>query len=87
MTGAQANHMGIELDFIAKPFRWMEVNGMFSWGDWRWNGTAKGFMMNTEGQIMANSRGEVVTDMSTSIPLKWIMYRWAVLLRLQLLWE
>ena len=37
---------------------------MFSWGDWRWNGTAKGFMMNTEGQIMANSRGEVVTDMS-----------------------
>ena len=45
---------------------------------------AKGFMMmNTEGQIMANSRGEVVTDMSnvdrgTSIPLKWIMYRWAV---------
>lgn len=43
MTGAQANHMGIELDFIAKPFRWMEVNGMFSWGDWRWNGTAKGF--------------------------------------------
>ena len=51
-------------DFIAKPFRWMEVNGMFSWGDWRWNGTAKGFMMNTEGQIMANSRGEVVTDMS-----------------------
>ena len=32
MTGAQANHMGIELDFIAKPFRWMEVNGMFSWG-------------------------------------------------------
>lgn len=29
MTGAQVNHYGIELDFIA-AFRWMEVNGMFS---------------------------------------------------------
>ena len=37
---------------------------MFSWGDWRWSGTAKGFMMNTEGQIMASGRGEIATDMS-----------------------
>lgn len=27
-------------------------------------GQRKASMMNTEGQIMANSRGEVVTDMS-----------------------
>ena len=36
MTGANAKHMGVEVDFEAKPTRWMSINGMFSWGDWRW---------------------------------------------------
>lgn len=35
MTGANANHMGIEFDFVAKPLRWLDVTGMFSWGDWQ----------------------------------------------------
>lgn len=29
MTGANADHWGIELDFIAKPFKWIDVTGMF----------------------------------------------------------
>lgn len=51
MTGANARHMGIELDFEAKPVDWLSINGMFSWGDWRWSGLATGFYYNNEGQL------------------------------------
>lgn len=64
MLGANANHMGVELDFIAKPTQWLDVTGMFSWGDWRWNGDASGYIFNGQGQIMMDSRGGVVTDMT-----------------------
>ena len=64
LLGANAKHMGVEVDFVAKPARWLDVTGMFSWGDWRWNGTASGYMFNAQGQIMANSGGTVVTDMT-----------------------
>lgn len=66
MTGANAKHMGIELDFEAKPTQWMSINGMFSWGDWRWDGLASGFYYNAEGQMVTGSGGEVVTDMANA---------------------
>ena len=67
MTGANANHMGVELDFVAKPFRWLDVTGMFSWGDWRWKGNAKGFYYNGSGQMLADLKsGEVVSDMTNA---------------------
>ena len=49
----------------------MEVTGMFSWGDWRWNGTATGFMMNTQGQIIKSTQGGVLTDMSQADQYKY----------------
>lgn len=65
MTGANAKHMGVEVDFEAKPARWVSINGMFSWGDWRWDGLASGFYYNAEGQMVTTpNRGQVVTDMS-----------------------
>lgn len=64
MAGAGARHMGVELDFIAKPVRWLELTGMFSYGDWRWDGEATGYMLNTQGQIIADTRGTIVTDMA-----------------------
>ncbi|WP_368113019.1 TonB-dependent receptor [Bacteroides sp. RTP21281st1_E4_RTP21281_210402] len=65
MIGANADHWGIELDFLAKPFSWMEVNGMFSWGDWRWNGNATGYYFNSSGQMLSDPKeGTVVIDMS-----------------------
>lgn len=66
MTGANADHWGIELDFVAKPFSWMDINGMFSWGDWRWNGTATGYYFNSAGQMLADLKGSVVTDMANA---------------------
>ncbi len=64
MTGANAKHMGVELDFEAKPTRWLSINGMFSWGDWRWDGLATGFMFNSAGDIVKKAGGEPLTDMS-----------------------
>ena len=64
MTGANAKHMGVEVDFEARPTRWMSINGMFSWGDWRWDGLATGFYFNSEGQMVTAANGNVVADMS-----------------------
>ncbi len=64
MTGANAKHMGIEFDFEAHPLKWLEVNGMFSWGDWRWDGLATGFYYNSNGQLVDGAGGNVITDMS-----------------------
>lgn len=64
MTGANAKHMGIEVDLEAKPTRWLSVTGMFSLGDWRWDGLASGFYYNMEGQMVTGGGGEVITDMN-----------------------
>lgn len=64
MTGANADHFGVELDFAIRPLRWLDINGMFSWGDWRWNGNASGYYYNAAGQLMTDSKGGTLADMS-----------------------
>lgn len=89
MTGANADHWGVEFDFVAKPLNWLDITGMFSWGDWRWGGVASGYLFDSQGQMLQNTRGDVVTDMamqnSINIRLIWIMFLWVVRHRLQLL--
>ncbi len=50
MTGVGALHKGVEVDFKVKPLRWLEISGMFSWGDWKWNKNATGYAYNDNGQ-------------------------------------
>ena len=57
MTGVDALHMGIELDFCYKPTRWMELTGMLSVGDWTWDSNARGYLYDNFGQPL-NSRNE-----------------------------
>lgn len=38
MTGANALHKGIELEFNTKPIKNLEIGGIVSLGDWRWKG-------------------------------------------------
>ena len=66
MTGANADHWGVEFDFVAKPLNWLDITGMFSWGDWRWGGVASGYLFDSQGQMLQNTRGDVVTDMATA---------------------
>ncbi|MDL2255618.1 TonB-dependent receptor [Parabacteroides sp. OttesenSCG-928-K15] len=50
MQGVDAIHQGIEIDLVAHPFSWLDISGMFSIGNWRWNGTATGYFYNSAGQ-------------------------------------
>ena len=73
MTGANADHWGVEFDFVAKPLNWLDVTGMFSWGDWRWKGVATGYLFDSQGQMLKNTRGDVVTDMAEAEKYKYLV--------------
>ncbi|MDE6340216.1 MAG: TonB-dependent receptor, partial [Muribaculaceae bacterium] len=49
-----AQHIGVEFDFALNPTRWMEIQGMFSWGDWKWLNNPKGYYYNEQGQPLSN---------------------------------
>ena len=51
MQGVNALHQGVELDFVAKPFQWLDLSGMFSIGNWRWDSNASG-SFTVEGQFV-----------------------------------
>lgn len=59
MEGVNALHQGVEVDFVAKPLRGLEINGMISIGDWNWQNDASGYLYNREGQPV-NEDGIVV---------------------------
>ncbi|MDR1371234.1 MAG: TonB-dependent receptor [Dysgonamonadaceae bacterium] len=50
MQGVNSIHQGIELNFLAKPLRMLEVTGMFSIGDWKWTNNPIGYYYNSNGQ-------------------------------------
>ncbi len=61
MTGVDARHMGVELDFNYRPATWVSFKGMFSLGDWIWDSNAKGYYYNSEGQPLANDSGDIAS--------------------------
>lgn len=61
MQGVDARHMGVELNFVYKPTNWMELNGMFSWGDYEWASNAKGYFYNQQGQPLKDLRGNLAS--------------------------
>ena len=50
MTGVNALHKGVELEVKANPFYWLDLNGMFSIGDWKWDSNATGYVYDNNGQ-------------------------------------
>ncbi|MBP1638532.1 MAG: TonB-dependent receptor plug [Bacteroidetes bacterium] len=65
MQGVNALHQGVELDFVAKPLRDLELTGMFSLGDWHWQKNASGYLYNSQGQPV-DKNGNVVEMLSAS---------------------
>lgn len=60
MTGVDALHQGVEVEFEANPLKGLHVNGMFSWGDWKWTGDqVKGYFFDKYGQPISTT-GEPV---------------------------
>lgn len=61
MTGVNSRHVGVEIELKARPFRWMELSGMLSVGDWRWDSdNVKGYAYNLSGQAIT-SEGSATT--------------------------
>ncbi len=50
MTGVNATHEGVEVDLIANPLPWLDLNGMVSVGNWRWTNDPVGYFYNSSGQ-------------------------------------
>lgn len=50
MSGMDARHQGIEIDFTAKPIRNLEITGMVSLGDWIWDSKVTGYVFDAQGR-------------------------------------
>lgn len=50
MTGLNAVHKGIEFEAKASPLYWLDVNAMFSIGDWKWDSNASALVYDYNGQ-------------------------------------
>ena len=61
MTGVDAKHMGIELDMKAKITPWLNLTGMFSYGDWKWDSNAVGYAYDAVGNPL-NKQGGIASE-------------------------
>lgn len=61
MSGVNARHMGIEVNATYKPFKWLDIHGMLSLGDWIWDSNATGYFYNNYGQPLADTRGTLAS--------------------------
>ena len=59
MEGVDARHMGLEFNVKYIPVKWMELDGMFSLGDWQWDSNATGYFYNQNGEPLKNLQGDV----------------------------
>lgn len=59
MTGVTALHKGVELDVKAEPLKWLELTGMLSIGDWKWDSNATGYAFDEYGNPL-DSKGGIV---------------------------
>jgi len=64
ISGVNALHRGIEVDFLSKPIKNLEITGMISYGDWKWDNNGRGLLFTSQGMgwnAAANGgRGEEV---------------------------
>ena len=63
MTGVDARHMGVELEARFYPAKWVELKGMFSLGDWKWDGIGEGYVYD-ERSNPVDAEGNIVQAFS-----------------------
>ncbi len=66
MSGVDALHQGIEMDFVYRPVRIVDITGMLSIGDWKWNSAATGYFYNSSGQPLKNMDGEIASGIQAA---------------------
>lgn len=73
MQGVDARHMGLEMNFTWIPAKWINIEGMLSWGDWTWDSDATGYFYNQLGQPLANLRGDLASGIMADNHLKSVL--------------
>lgn len=63
MSGVNALHQGAEFDFKLQPFKSLQINGMLSLGNWKWNSNATGYWYNKDGQAL--DKNKVVVEVGS----------------------
>ncbi len=61
--GIKAIHRGVELDFVMKPFDKLDIRGMASVGDWKWDHNVEAYTYDKDGQAV-DKNGNVVEPLS-----------------------
>jgi hypothetical protein len=54
LEGVEQIHMGAELDFVFKPFKKLDVNGMFSYGDWKYGSNVTASYQDDNNVVITN---------------------------------
>ena len=55
-------HQGVELDLTAKPIKQVKVKGMFSYGDWKYNGNAKFDIVDQNTLVTLETNKDLYVD-------------------------
>ncbi len=54
MNGVDSRYMGVEVNAVYIPTRWLELNGMFAFADNTWQNDPVGYYYNSAGQALAS---------------------------------
>lgn len=61
MSGVDALHMGVELNASWVPVQWLNIEGMISIGNWKWDSNASGYFYNQLGEPLAKVDGTLAS--------------------------
>ncbi|MGL4852368.1 MAG: TonB-dependent receptor [Phocaeicola sp.] len=70
MSGVNALHKGLEIDFVVTPTNWLDLRGAASFGDWRWDSNATGYWYNSAGQPISDLQGGIASGLQSLDHLK-----------------
>jgi len=73
MSGVNALHQGIELDFVFRPIKNLDINGMLSVGDWKWNSVSTGYFYNSSGQPLKDNKGNIASGIQAEDHAKMVL--------------
>ncbi|MCH5226200.1 MAG: carboxypeptidase-like regulatory domain-containing protein [Muribaculaceae bacterium] len=67
LENVEAQHWGVEFNCTYLPLTWLELNGMFSWGDWIWNNNPIGYYYSSQGQPLADpNKGTIASGIKAA---------------------
>ena len=58
LNGVKQVHMGAELEMFYKPVSYLEFNGMFSLGNWKYKNNPNGLLVDENGAPLAGANGK-----------------------------